>query len=540
MSKEVIEKVVYTPNKGSQVAALISPYEEILYYGTRANGKTNCQIMKFLSLVGMGYKKYWKGIILDQTAKSLSDVISQTEAMIDLLQMKGVKIRRSSPTTFTFPQGETLTFEFGRTMQDYANKLHGKEFPFIGFNELSSRPTDEFYTAAMSMRRETFIPELHPLPDGSLLPRIPVVTFSTTNPWGVGIDWVSRRFKLETQPVGIPFSKVTKIPCKESEGGVKEISLRTVSYFGNWSENPHITPEYIAWLKSLKETDPPLYKAWALGELGVNIGSMFGKVFSKDKHVIPSFNIPSSWRVDRTHDWGQSSPFANLWWAQANGEEAKFPDGTTFCPPKGSLICIGEYFGGQRNAPEKGVDLSASKVAKCVAWIDRQLNSNYELEDLPKELRNAGDEIGIINIKTNIISTKVKAGAADYSINNGETTSGRSIADVMKEQGVEWTNCNKSNGARVGGAALIREHLENTMQSIPDLPHIYFMDHCEGIIERLPRITRCSKDPDDVDTTANDHDYDALRYRVMEGEIKTLKSVIPRKNPQLNAFLSYL
>ena len=41
------------------------------------------------------------------------------------------------------------------------------------------------------------------------------------------------------------------------------------------------------------------------------------------------------------------------------------------------------------------------------------------------------------------------------------------------------------------------------------------MDHCSGLISRLPVLPRDAKNPDDVDTAAEDHDYDALRYRVL-------------------------
>ena len=49
---------------------------------------------------------------------------------------------------------------------------------------------------------------------------------------------------------------------------------------------------------------------------------------------------------------------------------------------------------------------------------------------------------------------------------------------------------------------------------IPERPAIYFFDNVRGIISRFPILSRDTKKPDDVDTEQEDHDYDALRYRV--------------------------
>ena len=59
---------------GSQELAVTCPANEILYDGSRGPGKTDAQLMRFRSLVGMGYGKFLRGIIFDREYKNLDDV----------------------------------------------------------------------------------------------------------------------------------------------------------------------------------------------------------------------------------------------------------------------------------------------------------------------------------------------------------------------------------------------------------------------------------------------------------------------------------
>jgi hypothetical protein len=46
------------------------------------------------------------------------------------------------------------------------------------------------------------------------------------------------------------------------------------------------------------------------------------------------------------------------------------------------------------------------------------------------------------------------------------------------------------------------------------------MDCCKATFATLPVLPRDEKDPDDVDTTAEDHVYDDIRYRVLAMNLK--------------------
>lgn len=131
-------------------------------------------------------------------------------------------------------------------------------------------------------------------------------------------------------------------------------------------------------------------------------GGRFDHLWNEALHVIKPFRIPDSWTVDRSHDWGESKPFSNLWWAQTDGTAAELPDGRQFCPPAGSLILIGEWYGCPPDELNKGLNMSSTNVAKGVAWIDKRLAG--EDVDEPEEIQIDGVTRGQLHIMHGICS----------------------------------------------------------------------------------------------------------------------------------------
>ena len=79
---------------------------------------------------------------------------------------------------------------------------------------------------------------------------------------------------------------------------------------------------------------PDLVKAMLQGDWNIVSGGALDDLWRSDVHVLPRFRIPFSWRLDRTFDWGSSTPFSVGWWAEANGEEAVLEDGINILPPE--------------------------------------------------------------------------------------------------------------------------------------------------------------------------------------------------------------
>lgn len=497
-------KIAIAPQSGSQSLSLSCPCNEILYEGTRGPGKTAAQLMRFRRLVGVGYGSFWKGVIFDIEYKNLGDIIAQSKKLFGRFNDGARFLSSASELKWIWPTGEELLFRYEQKADGYWN-YHGQEFPFVGHNELTKRGDSEFYEAMFSCMRSSFRPVDYPKPDGSLLPPIPLECFSTTNPFGVGHSWVKKRF-IDPAPRGQVVRNSTTVinPQTDEE---EEVVLTRVAIHGSWRENKFLDPQYIAFLMAIK--DPNKKAAWVNGDWSITSGGRFDHLWREHVHVVQPFEIPSNWHVDRSHDWGESKPFSNLWFAESDGTEVKTPNGVK-CYPAGTIFCIGEFYGCEPDEHNTGLKMSATNVAKLVADIDKAFTNKDH------EIRNARGEI---NLLPGIVKGKVRPGPADNAINNKDDEQ-ISIADKMAKQGVKWIESDKSPGSRINGAALLCEYLEAALEGadsqsgMPERPALYFFSNVRGIISRFPILSRDSKKPDDIDTEQEDHDYDALRYRV--------------------------
>ncbi len=367
---------------------------------------------------------------------------------------------------------------------------------FIGFNELTKYPTSYLYDTIQSCNRSGFVPEEHPqyTIDGKVyyLPPIPLMLFSTTNPFGAGHNWVKKRF-IDVAPYGTVVKRQTKVfnPKTKQEELVEKTQ---VALFSSYIENIYLSSNYIASL--LNYPDPNIRRAWALGSWDIISGGAVGDLWNKDKHVINRFVIPDGWYIDRTFDWGSSHPFSVGWWARANGEEADVlldnGEWIKFCPPKGSLIQFYEWYGTKEIGTNKGLKMSARDIAKGINQIEHGL------------------------IESGWIKRTVASGSADNQIWNNNNTDNDCIADIMESENVYWERSNKASGSRVNGLQLFRDMLKNTTDNA-EQPHIYFMNNCIASISTIPVLPRDEKKIDDVDTSAEDHAYDMVRYRILDG-----------------------
>jgi hypothetical protein len=477
--------------------------------------KTATQLMKFRSYVGKGYGAFWKGVIFDVEYKNLGDIIAQSKKLFSRFQDGARFLSSNSELKWVWPTGEELLFRYEQKADGYWN-YHGQEFPFIGHNELTKRPDADFYESMFSCMRTSFRSQDYPKLDGSLLPPIPLMCFSTTNPFGVGHTWVKRRF-IDPVTRGTVNRIVTKVPDFKTGKDI-DVTLTRVAIHGSWKENKFLDPTYIAFLLNIK--DPNKRKAWVDGDWSITSGGRFDHLWRDSVHVVKPFKIPSSWIVDRSHDWGESKPFSNLWFAESNGEECDI-DGVKKSYPAGTIFCIGEFYGCDPDQHNVGLKMSATNVAKTVLEIDDALL------DSSKEITKPQGEI---NITPGIVSRRVRGGPADNAINNPDDEQ-VSIASKMEAAGVLWEPSDKSPGSRINGAAVLCELLESALEGddsqsgLPERPALYFFSNVRGIISRFPVLSRDTKKPDDVDTDQEDHDYDALRYRCASKNLYSIPKV---------------
>lgn len=535
LAEKLRHRVVWQALPGSQELAMINPVNEFLYSGTRGPGKTEVQLMNFRSRVGQGYGSHWRGVIFDRRYKDLDDIIKKSRKFYQFGD--GARFLASGELKWVWPTGEELMIRHMHSSNDYWN-YHGQEYSWIGWNELTKQPTSELYDMMLSCNRTSFIPEIHspeltyeeqcllkdcrdsnwPLEDmvgtakaefirKKILPPIPLQVFATTNPFGAGHNWVKDKW-IEPNGVRIPPGKVIKTTQNifNPQTQRNEDVTRSQAYLqGSWKENTYLPPQYILGLTNI--SDPNKRKAWLKGSWDITSGGALDNVWYPEVQVVPRFKLPPTWEVvQRSMDWGSTHPFSVGWWAIATGEEVLIP-GThpnayprKFCPHKGSLVQCHELYGTEKIGTNRGIKLGARKLAKRIAETQAYLRAQ---DWIPGE---------------------VKAGPADNQIDNVNDEGTKTIADLMAAEGIRWKKSDKSAGSRKIGLELVRGALENSVAG--DAPGLYFMDHCIASIKTLPNLPRDEDDPDDVDTEAEDHPYDMVRYMVLHYS-KTFLKISP-------------
>lgn len=224
----------------------------------------------------------------------------------------------------------------------------------------------------------------------------------------------------------------------------------TRRFFTSYKDNPFINPEYKAYLEGLTGT---LAKQWRDGDWDIFEGMAFSS-WRHDLHVVKPFEIPTHYIRMTGTDWGFAAPFVTLW-------AAKNPD-------NGRVIIY-------RGVHEKGLtDPRQAELIKASEDPDEKIRKRY----------------------------------ADPSMwaskTQGNTVT--SSADVYAAHGIYLT---AANNDRINGKRKVDKLLEPLSDGLPGL---LVFENVFDIIRTLPSLIYDKLHPEDVDTSGDDHDYDALRY----------------------------
>lgn len=218
-------------------------------------------------------------------------------------------------------------------------------------------------------------------------------------------------------------------------------------------DNPYLAYDgrYEQMLKSL----PPAQRKQLLeGDWDVAEGAAFTE-FERPLHVIEPFEIPIHWERIKGIDYGYASESCCIWGAVD--------------PSDGTLIIYRELY-------RKG--LLGTELA--------QLLTEMEIND-PMSVR----------------------GVLDTACWSRTGTTGPTIGETLVRAGHKLRPADKN---RIAGKIQIHEYLK--LQN-SGRPRIQIFNTCPNLIRELQSIPLDKNNPEDVDTHASDHAYDALRYLVM-------------------------
>jgi hypothetical protein len=235
--------------------------------------------------------------------------------------------------------------------------------------------------------------------------------------------------------------------------GVRKISRRFIP--AKLQDNPYLmqTDDYYIMLASLPETQK---RQFLDGDWDAFDDSAFPE-FKKQTHVVESFEIPKGWYRFRAADWGYSSPACCLW----------------FAIDYDNNIWIYRELYVTKN--------TADQFARKVLELEHGEYINYGVLDS---------------------STWAKRGDV-----------GPSIAETMIQNGCRWRPSDRSPKSRINGK--LEVHKRFTLNPDTKEPGLMILSNCRNLIRTLSTLPVDSNNPEDVDTKAEDHAYDALRYGCM-------------------------
>lgn len=443
--------------------------------------------MFFLAQVGKGYGEAFKGIIFDTEYKSLEDIKAQAKKFF--LPLGGCVFKDAFANYyFEWTTGERLYLRAAVKIED-ARKYLGHEYSYILFNELSKWQNSELYDFMLSTMRI-----------GSKID-LPTRVFSTTNPYGPGAPWVKKRF-VEGTPSGV----VKKEDFEVWLGGEKyqTVTKTKVLISGNYTQNPYYRAEDIANLMESVEHNPELKAAWMYCDWNASyVDGAFGDIWHRDTHIVPDFQIPANWRVDRSFDWGSSTPFAVCWFAESPGEEIVH-EGKRLFFPRGTIVLINEWYGSRDGqvGRNRGSRLTPTEVADGIKLREGQMRNS-----------------GMFQNRDHYIY----GGPADNQIANVNQSDYDTIKVQMESCDISWDESDKSQGSRNQGFNITRQRLKNSIKN--EEPGFFVQQKCKNTIESIPSLQKDQDGYEDIEKGQEDHLYDAIRYRLLASDTGVLDVV---------------
>jgi hypothetical protein len=240
-------------------------------------------------------------------------------------------------------------------------------------------------------------------------------------------------------------------PPNETFIGADNLSRKFIP--ARLDDNPFLAEDgrYEEMLKAL----PPTQRKQLLeGNWDVNEGAAFTE-FDIDVHVITPFELPISWERIKGIDYGYASESACVWGAVD--------------PSDGTLIIYRELY--QKN-------LTGQDLGERITQME--LSDPYSVQ-----------------------------GVLDTAAWARTGTTGPTVGETLVRAGHKLRRADKN---RIQGKIQIHEYLKIQQSG---RPRLQIFNTCPNLIRELQSIPLDKSNPEDVDTHAPDHAYDALRYLIM-------------------------
>jgi len=439
--------------------ALMCPYDEILYGGAAGGGKTYWLGLDW-SAHHATYQGKAKGLILRRTYPELEDLIRELRGIFETLPDAPKWLENKH--VFQYADGATLELSFLEAEAD-VNRFQGRQWNWTAWDELTQHRKKYVWDYVATRTRSA-----HGVKGRKL---------ATTNPGGVGHDWVKKYWMIDQFPKGmVPIRRYSNIktgqilhdshepyPLDEAtdEALLAQDIVRSIRVFipAELKDNPALDADG-RYRAELMAKPKALRMALLEGRWDVVEGAHFPE-WDPGVHIVRPFQVPKHWKRWMGADWGTAKPYAIYWAAES---------------PDGKVVLYRELYGSKNaDEPDKGSMEPASLVGQRVKAIEKE-SGEHVLERY--------------------------LDASCFNKDGHDVT----IAQLFQKEGIHFQPSLKKNKA--GGVANLREYLKVTN----GMSRLAVFDTCRNLIRTLPALTSDDNNPELYDTRGADHATDALMY----------------------------
>lgn len=449
----IITEVVWAPQPGPQTAGITCPVEDLFYGGARGGGKTDYLIGDFAAHAGR-YGENARGIIFRRTYSELEEVERRALQVYGRLGWT----YNSSKRQFTAPNGAVLRLRYLLRKADAA-KYQGHSYTWMAFDEAGNWPSAEPLDLLWACLRSAV--------------GVPCVRRVTGNPGGPGHLWLRARY-VEPHPEGmLPFRYQ---PQPEDNPNLWVEAVYIPSTVDDNLLLVQNDPGYINRIAASAHGNKALWQAWRFGDWWVVPGAAFSE-WRSDVHVA-KFAVPLNWRWAAGGDWGYSSPG----WI-----------GLGAFGPSGEQHLRWEWYYKKTTPYEVGYQLGST--LKRLA--------GKELIGLPEYLA----------LDSACFSTTYQGAARKSEAEEIQ----RGLVKALGKLAFPVVPAPKGGESRVVRKNLMHDGLffreEEDGRILPhNRPKFTVHPDCKAFVRTVPALPLDEKDPEKVDTEAEDHPFDGWTY----------------------------